>query len=98
MIQLNSGNVLLKPSHRRQITVWLRRAIRMGQRLGRFLLNLRLSRSGRTIQALATVKASTGNFTCQCRGHDWRSTLQELAQRLARQLHTQLLLRSAAVT
>ena len=34
MIKLDLGNVLLKPSHRKQLMSWLRRSLRLGERLG----------------------------------------------------------------
>ena len=46
MVKLESGNVLLKPSHRKQIMGWLRRSSRLGERLGDFDLTVQLSRVG----------------------------------------------------
>ena len=40
MIKLEAGNVLLKPSHRKQMMAWFRRAQRLGSRLGQFILTI----------------------------------------------------------
>lgn len=98
MIHLDMGNVLLKPSHRRQMMVWLRRAMKFGNRLGNFVLNLRLTRVGRHFQAHAQVRASAGAFTCHSRRGDWRDAIQQLARTLVARLHAQWVLRSALVT
>src|SRR6202035_4771455 len=47
MIKLDAGNVLLKPSHRRQMMSWLRRALRLGSQLGQFALTITMHRSGK---------------------------------------------------
>jgi hypothetical protein len=98
MFKLHEGNVLLKRSHRRQILGWLRRVMKIGHRLGRFVLDLRLSRTGRIYEARGTVRDAAGDFSCHCRGHDWRDTVRELARCLAVRLHAQLLLSRAAAT
>ncbi len=95
MIQLDAGNVLLKPSHRRQVMAYLRRAMKIGQRLGNFNLNLRLSRSGRNYDVRANVRDSAGDFSCHSRGHDWRDVIRELSRMLVNRLHSQWMLRSA---
>ena len=95
MFKLHEGNVLLKRSHRRQIVVWFRRAMKIGQRLGRFALDLRLTRTGRMYEARGSVQDAAGDFSCHCRGRDWRDAMRELARCLAIRLHAQLLLSRA---
>ena len=97
MIQLNAGNVLLKPSQRRQILNCLRRAMKFGERLGDFALNLTLSRSGRTYELRANVRERRGGFTCRTRRNDWRDALRELMRMLVARLHAQWLARNVAV-
>ena len=70
MIKLEPGNVLLKPSSRRQFMGWLRRAARLGQRLGNFNLKITLSRVGNQLQAVAAVRDKAGDFTCRTRQRD----------------------------
>jgi hypothetical protein len=94
MIQLNVGNVLLKPSHRKQLMASLRRAMKFGQRLGNFFLNVQISRCGRNYEVKATVRDSAGDFTCHSRQHDWRNAVREMAQMLVNRLHQQWLMRS----
>jgi hypothetical protein len=96
MIQLNVGNVLLKPSQRKQVMASLRRAMKIGQRLGNFMLDLRMSRCGRNFEVKAIVRDSAGEFTCHSRQHDWRGAMREMAQILVSRLHQQWIMRSAA--
>lgn len=96
MIKLDSGNVLLKPSHRRQMMAWLRRALRLGQRLGNFALAISMQRIGRSYEVRVTVQDSAGTLTCRSRRHDWRDAVRDLARRLTSWLHEQQLLRQAA--
>lgn len=91
MIKLDSGNVLLKPSHRRQLTAWLRRALRMGSRLGQFALLITMRRSGRIFEVRAEVRDAAGNFVCRSRQHDWRDAMRDLVRSLVIRLHEQQL-------
>jgi hypothetical protein len=97
MIQLNSGNVLLKPSHRRQLMSWLKRAAKMGERLGQFILNLTLHRSGKSFEITASVRDSVGQFDLRTRSHDWKTAARNLIRTLAARLHGQLVLQAATV-
>jgi ribosome-associated translation inhibitor RaiA len=96
MIQLNSGNVLLKPSHRKQLMSSLRRAAKMGERLGKFVLNLTLHRSGKAVEVTASVNDSFGKFDLRARSTDWRTAIRNLIRMLATRLHEQLILRTVA--
>jgi hypothetical protein len=96
MIQLNSGNVLLKPSHKRQLMAWLKRAAKMGERLGDFVLHLTLRRSGKAYEVNAFVKDSAGKFELRTRSHDWHTAARNLVRMLAARLHDQLIMRAAA--
>lgn len=93
MVKLESGNVLLKPSHRRQLLGWLKRSLRIGQSLGNFALTIRISRVGNQHEAIAAVHDAAGDFTCRTRKRDWRGALRELVHRLVIQLHNQKLRR-----
>lgn len=94
MIQLHAGNVLLKPSHRRQLLAWLRRATKMGERLGQFVLNVTLHRVGRAIEVRATVHDAAGDFACHTRSTDWRTAARDCARSLSDGIHRQLIARS----
>ncbi len=96
MIQLNAGNVLLKPSQRRQLMAWLRRALKLGERLGNFVLNLSMTRSGRSYEVRADVRENAGSFACRVRRNDWRDAVREMARMLVAQLHTLWVTRAAA--
>ena len=93
MVKLEHGNVLLKPSHRRQLMGWLRRSSRMGERLGDFDLTITIARIGNQHEAIAAVHDSAGDFICRTRQRDWRDAMRELVQRLVLQLHNQRLRR-----
>jgi hypothetical protein len=93
MIKLDSGNVLLKPSHRKQLMAWLKRAVRLGKQVGNFLLTLTLHRAGRTYDVRAVVQDSKGNFDCHSRHHDWRNALRDVVRSLTVRLHEHRLAR-----
>ena len=94
MVKLVEGNVLLKPSHRRQHMGWLKRVQRLGERLGNFVLTITLQRHGRHYEVQAAVKDSMGDFDLRARRHDWRTALREIVQSLATRLHDQCLQRT----
>jgi hypothetical protein len=89
MIKLDAGNVLLKPSHRKQIMSWLRRALRIGNRLGQFAISITMQRSGKQFEVKAQVHDSAGDFVCRSRQHDWRNAVRDLVRSLVNQLHAQ---------
>ncbi|MGA2496630.1 MAG: hypothetical protein ABSH20_02755 [Tepidisphaeraceae bacterium] len=91
MITIDAGNVLLKPSHRKQVMSWLKRAIRLGQRLGDFALTLSLHRSGKFYEAQARVHDSAGDFDVRFRQHDWRHAVRNLIRALSLKLSMQRL-------
>jgi hypothetical protein len=91
MIRLDVGNVLLKPSQRRQLMARLRRSLRMGTRLGGFLLTITMWRSGRQFELRANVHDAAGNFGCRARRNDWGEAVRELVRLLASRLHGQCL-------
>ncbi len=70
MIELVSRNVSLKPAHRKQIQAWLRRSIRMGQKVGSFVLTMTIQRTGKVYEVRADVRDEAGNFTCRSRKHE----------------------------
>lgn len=91
MVKLNSGNVLLKPSHRRQVMAWLKRAQKIGGQVGDFLLTINLSRTGRLTEIRAEVSDAAGRFSVKVRRPEWRDAFQEIARMLTVQLHAQRL-------
>ena len=95
MIKLDPGNVLLKPSHRRQLMTWLRRSLKLGSRLGNFALKITLRRSGKMFDVRANVSDSRGAFDCHARRHDWRTAMRLLVQTVTSRLHQQCLRRPA---
>ena len=94
MIELDLGNVLLKPSQRKQLMSWLRRSLEFGKRIGDFVLKISVQRSGRQYEIKAKVHDSAGDFDLRTRQNDWRSAFRDLIRMLTNQLHAQWLRRS----
>jgi hypothetical protein len=90
MIKLDAGNVLLKPSQRKQLMTWLKRSLRFGERLGNFVLTIRMFRVGRTVEIKADVQASSTTFGFRARQNDWRHAARDLVRMLTVRLHDQL--------
>ena len=80
MLTLDSGNVLLKPSHRRQVMSWLRRTIRLGQRVGNFTLNIVMQRVGKNYEVRISAQDSIGSLMVRTKRHDWRDAMREFIQ------------------
>jgi len=95
MIMLDSGNVLLKPSHRRHILACLKRPHRMGARLGECRLNVSMSRVGRLFEVRADVRDAAGAFRCRSRQRDWRSAMRDIAWSISARLSQQRLFDAA---
>jgi hypothetical protein len=89
MIKLDAGNVLLKPSHRKQLMAWFRRALRIGSRIGQFALVITMHRSGKQCEVRAQVHDSAGDFVCRSRQHDWRDAVRDLVRSLINRLQAQ---------
>ena len=89
MIQLDAGNVLLKPSQRKQLLSWLRRSLRLGARLGDFVLKITLHRVGKAYEVVASVHDRAGDFGCRVRQSHWRYAMRDLIRTLATRLHDQ---------
>lgn len=90
-IHLDVGNVLLKRSHRKQLMTWLKRAIRLGAKLGDLVVTLTLQRIGKLYEVRATVHDSAGDFDCRRRDRDWRDAMREVVMTLTAKIHTQRL-------
>jgi hypothetical protein len=91
MFTLDSGNVLLKPSHRKQLTTWLRRTIRLGQRVGKFTLNIVMQRVGKFYEVRINAQDTAGALSVRSKRHDWRDAMRDLVRRLTLWLHQQQL-------
>lgn len=87
MLKLDVGNVLLKPSHRRQLMSWLKRATRLGQRMGNLVISITMHRIGRLVEVRADVADSTGTVAFRSRQHDWKDAARELVRKVTTHLH-----------
>ena len=89
MIELESNNVLLKGSTRKQLMGWLKRSLKMAQRLGDFAVKITLQRVGSVYKMTAYVAGAGGPLECHAHGHDLRETCRDLVHRLSERLHEQ---------
>ena len=96
MIKLDAGNVMLKPSHRRRLMASLKRSLKLGQRLGDFVLTITMHRVGRMFELVARVHDAAGDFACRVRQQTWDGALRELTHVLSVRLHDQCLRRAVA--
>ena len=91
MFTLDSGNVLLTRSHRKQLMTWLRRALRIGQRMGNFTLQIAMQRVGKSYEVRATAQDRVGTLACRSKRHDWRDAVRDMVRRITFWLHEQQL-------
>jgi hypothetical protein len=93
MFKLDSGNVLLKPSHRRQLMTWLKRAMRFVQRMGNLSISITMHRVGRLTEVRANVADNAGSTAFKSRQSDWRDAAQQLIKMLTGYLHDRMIVR-----
>ena len=91
MIELRSGNVLLKPSDRRFLANWLKRVDRLGRRVGDFALQLSMQRVGRSYEIRAAVHDAAGDFAVRSRQRHWQDALRDAMNSLTLRLRDQRL-------
>ncbi|MDP9172466.1 MAG: hypothetical protein M3O30_01185 [Planctomycetota bacterium] len=89
MFKLDAGNVLLKPSHRRQLMTWLKRALRLSKRLNNFVLAITMQRSGRQVEIRADVTNRGQTVAFRARQHDWQDAARQIIRSLTAHLHDQ---------
>jgi hypothetical protein len=94
MLKLDAGNVLLKPSHRRQLMSWLKRAMRFVQRMGTSV-SITMHRAGKLIEMRANVADSTGSAAFRTRQSDWKSAARHMIRMLTAYLHDRMIRRVA---
>ncbi|MEA2709964.1 MAG: hypothetical protein QOF78_2565 [Phycisphaerales bacterium] len=92
MVKLEPGNCLLKPSQRRQLLSWLKRAVTLGERVGDFLLRITIRRAARGYEMHANVHDAAGDFRLRSRGQTWRDVCRAMVRMLSVRLHAQRLL------
>jgi hypothetical protein len=87
MLKLDFGNVLLKPSHRRQLMSWLKRAIRFGDRMGNLVISISMHRVGRLVEMRAGVRDVSGTVVFRNRQSHWNDAARNLVRMLTGYLH-----------
>ena len=92
MVKLEPANCLLKPSQRRQLLSWLKRAVTIGERVGNFLLTITVRRvNGGRYEMRASVHNAAGDFRLRTTGQTWRDVCRAIVRMLCVQLHNQRL-------
>jgi hypothetical protein len=95
MVKLDVGNVLLKPSHRKQLMSWLKRAIRFGERMGNLAISITMHRIGRLVEIRANVADQNGVVMFRSRQTDWRDAARQLVRTVTSHLHDRMIRRVA---
>ena len=95
MITLDAGNVLLKPTQKKQVLARLKRAIRLGDRIGEFFMTIRMRRTGRHVEMTADVRDRFGNFSMRTKGQNWMDALHEIVRNVFREIHNHTVRRAA---
>lgn len=90
MIKLDAGNVLLKPSHRKQLFTCLRRPARLGERLD-VDMTLSMERIGRRYEVRANLHGSAGDADFRCRQRHWQDAVRDISGLMTNRLHEQCL-------
>jgi hypothetical protein len=96
MFKLDPGNVLLKPSHRRQLMTWLKRAMRFVQRLGNLTVAITMHRIGRLTEVRADVSDKSRTATFRSRQSGWQDAARNLIRMLTAYLHDRMIVRPVA--
>ena len=91
MVKLNPANCVLKPSQRRQLLSWLKRAVNLGEKVGDFVLTITVRRVGRMFEMQAAVHDAAGDFDCRTRGQTWRDVCRAIVRMVAVRIHSQRL-------
>jgi len=82
IVKLEAGNVLFKAitTAKQPHWQWLRRAIRIGSRLGEFNLHHITMKAPRSSMRGASAAFTTqpGDFICRSRRHEWRDAMREI--------------------
>jgi hypothetical protein len=68
---------------------WLRRAVRLGRRVGDCDMSISMKRVGRTYEMAARVHDAAGDFDCRARQSDSRGAMRALAVAIASGVHRQ---------
>ena len=90
MLKLDVGNVLLKPSHRRQLMSWLKRAMRFGDRMGNLVISITMHRVGKLVEIRAGVQDQKGTVVFRNRQTHWNDAARNLIRMLTGYLHDRI--------
>lgn len=96
MLKLDAGNVLLKPSNRRQFMSWLKRAMKFVQRIGNPRISITMHRAGKLIEIRADVADRNGTANFRSRQSDWKHAARDIIRMLTSHLHDRMIHQSPA--
>ncbi len=88
MITIDAGNVLLKPTQKKQMLARLKRALRLGDRIGNFMIKISLRRTGKHVEVTATGQDRLGQFAFRNRGKTWMDALHAIVRDVFRTVHS----------
>ncbi len=97
MITFDVGNVLLKPTQKKQLLARLKRAIRLGDRLGDFVMKITMRRTGRHVEMTASGRDRFGEFSLRTRGQTWMDAAHEIVRSVIGQIHLHAVRRATFV-
>jgi ribosome-associated translation inhibitor RaiA len=89
MVQILSGNVLLKPAQKRRILSHLKRTTKLGEHVGDFNLTVSLARSGKHVEARAKVADKKGAFEVHSRDAHWETAVDGVIKQVHSKVHAQ---------
>jgi ribosome-associated translation inhibitor RaiA len=89
MVQILSGNVLLKPAQKKRILAHLRRSTKLGAQVGDFKLTVSLARTGRHVEAKAKVADRKGAFEVHSRDAHWETAVEGVIRQVHTMVHAQ---------
>jgi hypothetical protein len=91
MISLTAANVSLKPSQKKQLLSRLRRAIRLGERLGQFVLRITVKGCGRHMEVVAKGRDKGGEFQFRARQLTLADCMKTIVRTIVQRVHDSML-------
>ena len=87
MISLTAANVSLKPSQKKQLLARLKRSVRLGERIGNFLLKISIRRTGRHVEVIADGRDNLGDFHCRTKQITLSDAIRLMVRMIAQRVH-----------
>jgi ribosome-associated translation inhibitor RaiA len=87
MVELTSGNVLLKPAQKKRVLTHLKRCGQLADLIGDCRVKVELTRSGRYVEARGGIAWHGVQTTLRSRDTDWRTAVDRLIHAMHQTLH-----------